>query len=1000
MKESLRNRGDASASARSRWPGSLDSALVQTLQELHDELGRAGDLNPARLSERVCEDQVHRWLAGQRVSTEAYFQLFPTLSHDDEAAFALIYGEFMLRESLGEASTVEEFLWRFPQFAARFRRQLGIHEALRPEGDEVERRAATATLTAGGSSLNAHARLRLPNVPGYELLAVLGRGGTGVVYKALQLSLKRFVALKVISLSACGPQLASRFRAEAEAVARFQHPNIIQVFEVGERDGLGYLALEYAAGGSLQDNLGGTPKSPVEAAQILEALARAVDYAHERGIVHRDLKPANVVLTGDGVPKVTDFGLAKLREQDQGQTRTGDILGTPSYMSPEQARGTPEASAPPTDIYALGAILYELLTGRPPFKGATPLSTLEQLSTQDPLAPCSLQRHTPRDLETICLKCLVKDPHRRYASALDLADDLRRFLDRRPILARPAPAWERGWKWTRRRPGTAAALGSVLLAVVVLYAGALYYNGRLRRAVQTARSAERTAIDQRNLALSALNQLVYDVQDKLSRSPATRAYRRALLSTAIVGLDEMARTTEAAAPNLSRAVAHQKLGEIFREVGRTDDARRQLEKSRELAEALARSDPASPPILECLASSFAGLAELDRSVGRYDDAKRECLRVVELSEAITEASPTRTGARKRRLEAYFQLGRVYGFALELGQAETWFNQAHELARQWINDEPGNNQAKNLLSSCHRKIADIRKFSSDLEAARREYIKAIAINREIVAAEPANAEFKSNLAMAADDLAGVLYDLRELAESRTLFAEAEALLKELIAVDPEEFHLRLRLVYAQCDLAKIDRDEMRFADAIARFREARRTMQALEKEEGLDEHHADAAAVRIQSLDEEISDCIDAPVALGGLAGIRALPVRLASRLLAIRVRALACQKREADALETAEIACGLDGNDAEGLFSLARRLAQCADYLDERWWPGAPSRDRRARRQHCLDRAAALLTRADKGGFTDWKRLEADASLRRIGRVPAYAQLIDGFRKKAGARSR
>src|SRR5262249_48089170 len=224
------------------------------------------------------------------------------------------------------------------------------------------------------------------------------------------------------------PEVAARFRDEAEVAARFHHPNIIQVYEVGELEGQGYLVLEYAGGGSLQQKLGGNPQPPREAARLIEPLARALNYAHQRGIVHRDLKPANVVLTEDGIPKVTDFGLAKLLERGAGLTQTGDIMGTPSYMAPEQAQGTPSDVTPATDIYALGAILYEMLTGRPPFKGATPLSTLSQVAGQEPLAPGKLQRHTPRELETICLKCLEKEPKKRYATALDLADDLRRFL--------------------------------------------------------------------------------------------------------------------------------------------------------------------------------------------------------------------------------------------------------------------------------------------------------------------------------------------------------------------------------------------------------------------------------------------------------------------------------------------------------------------------------------------------------------------------------------------
>jgi serine/threonine-protein kinase len=259
-------------------------------------------------------------------------------------------------------------------------------------------------------------------VPGYELLGELGRGGMGVVYRARQVGLNRLVALKMVLAGghASAADLA-RFRTEAEAIARLQHPNIVQVHEVGAHNGLPYFSLEFCTGGSLDRQLDGTPWEPTKAAALVETLARAVQAAHARQIVHRDLKPGNVLLAADGTPKVTDFGLAKRLDSGAGQTASGAILGTPSYMAPEQAGGDTKAIGPAADIYALGAILYELLTGRPPFKAATPLDTVLQVVNDDPVPPTRLNPQTPRDLETIALKSLAKDPAKRYASAAALA---------------------------------------------------------------------------------------------------------------------------------------------------------------------------------------------------------------------------------------------------------------------------------------------------------------------------------------------------------------------------------------------------------------------------------------------------------------------------------------------------------------------------------------------------------------------------------------------------
>ena len=331
----------------------------------------------------------------------------------------------------------------------------------------------------------------LPQVPGYELLGELGRGGMGVVYKARQQGLGRIVALKMILAGGhAGPSDLARFSTEARAVARLQHPNIVQIHEIGEHKGLPYFSLEFCPGGSLDKKLKGTPLPPQEAAALAEILARAIHSAHERGIVHRDLKPANVLLamspqkaagaaspagstrlsvggyTLTFMPKVTDFGLAK-RLDEAGQTQSGAVMGTPSYMAPEQARGNTNAIGPGTDVYALGAILYELVTGRPPFRAATSVETIVQVISTEPVPPSRLQPLLPRDLETICLKCLRKAPVERYASAEALAEDLRRFREGEPIRARPVGWSERAWKWIRRRPARAALAGVTFLAVLL-----------------------------------------------------------------------------------------------------------------------------------------------------------------------------------------------------------------------------------------------------------------------------------------------------------------------------------------------------------------------------------------------------------------------------------------------------------------------------------------------------------------------------------------------------
>jgi WD40 repeat protein/predicted Ser/Thr protein kinase len=380
----------------------------------------------------------------------------------------------------------------------------------------LENPAVRPTLDLGPkTSSNARAESApagIEAIPGYEILCELGRGGVGIVYLARQTALGRLVALKMLLIGTpLAPSDLARFRTEAEALAKLQHPNVVQIYDIGEHGGRPYFAMEYVAGPNLDKQQDGMPQPAQDAAQLVEQLARTMHTVHQHGVIHRDLKPANILLAPDRepamtaarpgpvpglrlqelTPKITDFGLAKKLDEKRGQTVTGTIMGTPSYMAPEQAQGQIEHVGPAADIYSLGAILYELLTGRPPFLGASLLETLEQVRTQPPVSPNRLQPRLPRDLTTICLKCLEKDPRQRYATAVELADDLRRFQVGEPVRARPVSVLVRGARWCRRRPvvaGLLAMCAALLLALAVT--GLLYHKRVAYELAQTAAAAE------------------------------------------------------------------------------------------------------------------------------------------------------------------------------------------------------------------------------------------------------------------------------------------------------------------------------------------------------------------------------------------------------------------------------------------------------------------------------------------------------------------------------
>jgi hypothetical protein len=471
----------------------------------------------------VCARFEDAWRAGRRPRLEEFLAGVQGPERR-ELLRELLRLEREYRQDLGETPAAHEYEGRFPEDVSLIRAVLaeGLTAGPAPPaaaGDEIPVRAegpgpgpdphgpegpttgpegtgpAAAPPEARGAA--APGEPQFPTVPGYEILGELGRGGMGVVYQARHTALKRLVALKMIlSGEGASREQLDRFHREAEALARLRHPNIVQVHEVGAVRGAPFFSLEFVEGGSLARHTAGTPQPPHRAAGLVATLARAMHAAHQAGVVHRDLKPANVLLAPrpdatpaaaragepDGPtleafePKISDFGLAKHLDGPSDHTHTGVIMGTPSYMAPEQAEGRVQDVGPAADVYALAAILYELLTGRPPFKGATFRDTVEQVCTREPVPPGQLQPRVPRDLETVCLKGLRKDARQRYATAQDLADDLQRWLGGRPVLARPVPGWERAWKWARRRPALAGLAAAALVAVLTGTASAVLYG--------------------------------------------------------------------------------------------------------------------------------------------------------------------------------------------------------------------------------------------------------------------------------------------------------------------------------------------------------------------------------------------------------------------------------------------------------------------------------------------------------------------------------------------
>ena len=435
--------------------------------------------------------QHHRWKQGNPVSIESLLQAHPQVRNDDDSLLELIYGEFCVRENLAQEPTSEEYCERFPTVAERLERLLEVHRALdsgMPSFASVQQTVHASNDSSVSISPELTTRIH-PSPTGereekhqptamlgrfgdYHLLNEIDRGGMGVVYRARQIQANRIVALKMILAGKFATKKElKRFYSEAEAAAKLDHPNIVPIYDIGEHDGHPFFTMAYVDGENLASRLMHGPLGEREAAALIKEVSQAIHYAHQQGIVHRDLKPANILLTKTGQTRITDFGLAK-RIGDQSElTVTGDVVGTPSYMSPEQINGSTGEVGIRSDVYSLGAILYCLLTGRPPFQAATILETFTQLTQSEPVPPRQFVSTISQDLETICLKCLQKAPGKRYPSTAELVADLDHFLEGKPVQARPVSQWEHAWRWCQRKPliaSLSAAVGLLVFLVAIV----------------------------------------------------------------------------------------------------------------------------------------------------------------------------------------------------------------------------------------------------------------------------------------------------------------------------------------------------------------------------------------------------------------------------------------------------------------------------------------------------------------------------------------------------
>jgi eukaryotic-like serine/threonine-protein kinase len=680
-----------------------------------------------------------------------------------------------------------------------------------------------------------------PTIPGYDLLRELGRGGMGIVYLARHRELKRPVALKM--LLAAGQhdrETRDRFRREAEAVARLQHPGIVQVHDVGEHDGQPYIALEFIDGPNLATRTAGTPLAPRLAAQLIEALARAVDSAHQRGIVHRDLTPRNILLARGASPaalrlsetdverfdpKITDFGLAKELDDDCSQTLSGVIMGTPHYMSPEQAQGLAHAIGPATDIYALGAIFYELLTGRPPFLAASRLEALKQVVERDPLPPSQLQPRVARDVETICLKCLAKEPQKRFASAAQLADDLHRWQTNVPILARPTSRYERTVKWIKRHPAAAGLLAAVCAFAAILSIVGVSYSVRIRH----ERDFAERNFDRAMRAVEEMLSLVGERQ--LAAEPRMEEIRRELLAKALALNQEFLKErSNDPRVRLENAHAHRRMADVLRLLGQNDEAQAAYRQAIKLLERLSLHAPRHTGYRWQLAYCHNFLAEVLRTTGRHFDAELAYRDAIQLLESLhTAFEPGGREAalwRQDQARSLYSLGVLYKQTGRQEEAEAELGRAIAILSELFERDPQQRELGQHLARAFLNLGTVIRAPERQAEADAAYQRAITLFESLVARFSDHPEYRQELAIVLNNAGNLHASAGKLEVAQAMYDKARTLFQGLVVDFPKVPDYRQELANTINSIASLESQQQHPQKALDAWQEAARLLEGL------------------------------------------------------------------------------------------------------------------------------------------------------------------------------
>ena len=649
----------------------------------------------------------------------------------------------------------------------------------------------------------------VPVIPGYEIESIVARGGMGIVFKAKQLQANRNVAIKMILRgNFAHPEEVRRFLNEAQAAAQLDHPNIVPIYDVGTHQGQQYFSMKFIDGTSLKEKLHAGPLENREAATIILRVSRAIEHGHQHGILHRDLKPANVMLDDENWPYVADFGLAKQLASNAEHseiTSTGQILGSPSFMSPEQATGSNAAVDEATDIYSLGATLYNTLTGRPPFQAATVLDTMQQVLSDPPIDLCKLNRAVDLDLETICLKCLQKEPSNRYRNVNALQQELQRYLDGKPILARPVSRVERTFRWCRRNPLTSTLIAGILTSLILGITTATYF------AVLATRKAEQ-ASEQTTLALATIETIIDTVQRKLRYIPGARGIRRELLVNTLSDLEAITEDPQfQSRANHDTAKIMVDLGALYLEVGDKGGGNAKVQAVRHLRRAVEIFDDISPngsskdPAV--LLDQARALTELGNVLFYQDQlpAAESCIQqALEISRRLVMIDPENLEFQDRLARTLWTLAECLFQQQRLALAMERAEEALEVA-QWVERKETIESSLSRVHACQVMIGDIAQQDGDHETAIEYYRTSLATAEDYLQNFPNTALAYDYLSLSYECLADYWRQAGELEKAKAYGMQMLESLQQAIQIDDEDRSYKEGLACAYDNLFGIHRE---------------------------------------------------------------------------------------------------------------------------------------------------------------------------------------------------